>query len=74
MEQNPVRFAIDKGKFPNYSWKGYAVFSPIQKDILLDIVISKASIYRLLLHYVNPADVQIDVRVAIMPLFTHTQG
>ncbi|VDP12271.1 unnamed protein product [Onchocerca flexuosa] len=73
VEQNPVRFAIDKSKFPNYSWRGYAVFSPIQEDILLDIVISKASLYRLLLHYVNPADVQIDVRVAIMPLFTHTQ-
>lgn len=74
MEQNPVRFAIDKNKFPNYSWRGYAVFSPIQEDILLDITINKASLYRLLFHYVNPTDVQIDTRVAIIPHFTHTQG
>ncbi|VDO15754.1 unnamed protein product [Brugia timori] len=33
----------------------------------------KASLYRLLFHYINPTDVQIDTRIAIMPLFTHTQ-
>ncbi|KAL3982290.1 Laminin EGF-like (Domains III and V) family protein [Acanthocheilonema viteae] len=73
MEQNPVRFAIDKNKFPNYSWRGYVVFSPIQEDILLDITVSKASLYRLLFHYINPTDVQINTRVVVMPLFTHTQ-
>ncbi|KAM3726093.1 Laminin-like protein [Dirofilaria immitis] len=73
MDQNSVRFATDENKFPNYSWRGYAVFSPIQKEILLDIAVSKFSLYRLLFHYVNPTDVQIDTRVAVMPLFTHTQ-
>uniref|UniRef100_A0A915PQH1 Laminin subunit alpha n=1 Tax=Setaria digitata TaxID=48799 RepID=A0A915PQH1_9BILA len=72
-DYSPVRFAIDKNKFPNYSWRGYAVFSPIQEDILLNTTVSKASLYRLLFHYVNPTDVQIDVRIAVTPLFTHTQ-
>ncbi|VDK75274.1 unnamed protein product [Litomosoides sigmodontis] len=73
MERNLVRFATDKSKFPNYSWRGYAVFSPIQEDIFLDLSINKASLYRLLFHYVNPTDVHIDIRVAVMSLFTHTQ-
>uniref|UniRef100_A0A1I8EZU5 Uncharacterized protein n=3 Tax=Wuchereria bancrofti TaxID=6293 RepID=A0A1I8EZU5_WUCBA len=73
MEQNAVRFTTDKNKFPNYSWRGYAVFSPIQEDILLDVAVNKASLYRLLFHYINPTDVQINTRIAIMPLFTHTQ-
>lgn len=74
MEQNPVRFAINESKFPNYSWRGYAVFSPIQENIFLDITVNRASLYRLLFHYINPTDIQIDVRVEVMPLFTHAQG
>lgn len=69
-----MRFAIDKDQFPDYSWRGYAVFSPIQEDVLLDVTVAKASLYRLLFHFVNPTDVQIDARIAVIPLFTHTQG
>ncbi|VDM96599.1 unnamed protein product [Thelazia callipaeda] len=72
-ENKPVRFATDTSKFSNYSWKGYVVFSPIQEDVLLDVTVSKASLYRLLLHYVNPTDIQINVRITVIPLFTHTQ-
>lgn len=73
-DNRPVRFAVDSFQFPSYSWRGYAVFSPIQEDVFLDIAVSKASLYRLLFHFVNPTDVNVDVKVAITPLYTHTQG
>lgn len=74
MEQIPVRFASDENNFPNYSWRGYVVFSPIQKDILLDVAVTKASLYHLLLHYSNPTTVQIDTKVTAVPFFALTQG
>jgi laminin alpha 3/5 len=48
-DRKPVRFAIDTTEFPDYSWRGFAVFSPIQDEIQLDVEISKPSVYRLLL-------------------------
>lgn len=54
--------------------RGYAVFSPIQDEVILEITISKASIYRLLLHLMNPTTVDIGAEIIITPTYTHTQG
>ncbi|EGT43369.1 hypothetical protein CAEBREN_17090 [Caenorhabditis brenneri] len=72
-DQRPVRFAVDPEQFANFSWRGYAVFSPIQEKILIDVDITKASVYRLLFRYRNPTPVPITATVSIAPRFTHTQ-
>lgn len=40
-DQRPVRFAVDAGLFPDYKYRGYAVFSPIQEKIIMDIDVAK---------------------------------
>lgn len=35
----PVRYGFDEKFFPEYSWKGYAVFSQLQVHIILTIII-----------------------------------
>ncbi|CAD6197231.1 unnamed protein product [Caenorhabditis auriculariae] len=71
-EQRPVRFAVDPAQFANFSWRGYAVFSPIQEKILLDVDVNKASVYRLLFRYVNPTSVPVTATIAVAPRFTQT--
>ncbi|KAG1696659.1 Laminin subunit alpha [Nymphon striatum] len=48
-----VRYSYDKSIFPNFSWKGYAVFSQLQNEVLIDVAIDKPSLYHIILHYVN---------------------
>ncbi|XGW07796.1 hypothetical protein V3C99_010722 [Haemonchus contortus] len=72
-DQRPVRFAVDEAQFPSYSWRGYAVFSPIQEKINMDIDVAKASVYRLLFKYHNPTMVPITAVVDVAPKMTHTQ-
>ncbi|CAD5221244.1 unnamed protein product [Bursaphelenchus xylophilus] len=67
-----VRYAIDKEEFPDYSYRGYAVFSPIQDEIILDVDVKKASLYRLLVHYRNPIDMFIPLTARISPVNTQT--
>lgn len=62
-----MRFAVDAQQFPNFSWRGYAVFSPIQEKIILDIDIAKSSVYRLLFKFHNPTPVPIQAIVAVVP-------
>lgn len=33
----PVRYGFDEKFFPDYSWKGYAVFSQLQVNNLIDV-------------------------------------
>lgn len=54
LENNRVRYAHNEQVFPNYSWKGYAVFSMLQKEVIQDIYIFKPSLYRMVLRFVNP--------------------
>ncbi|PAV91610.1 hypothetical protein WR25_08453 isoform F [Diploscapter pachys] len=69
----PVRYAVDASHFPNFSWRGYAVFSPIQEHVILDVDIPKASVYRLLYKYKNPTPVTIAATVTASPLISHSQ-
>ncbi|CAG9821860.1 unnamed protein product [Phaedon cochleariae] len=49
-----VRYAHDEFVFPNYSWKGYAVFSPfLQREVIQTIYITKPSLYRIVFRFVN---------------------
>lgn len=69
-----VRFAIDAQEFPNFSWRGFVVFSPIQDEIVLNINIHKSAVYRLLLHYRNPTKVPVEVEIKFIPVNRQTQG
>ncbi|CAI4221509.1 unnamed protein product [Auanema sp. JU1783] len=74
-DNKPVRFAVDGVEFKNFSWRGYAVFSPIQEVLILEVDITKSSVYRLLLKYKNPTPVQITADVTLSPraLSSHDQ-
>lgn len=49
-----VRFGYDQARFPGFSWRGYAAYSPLQQQVLQDIPIAKASLYRVVIRYRNP--------------------
>lgn len=64
----PVRYGFEENVFPNYSWKGYAVFSPLlQKEIIQDVIINKPSLYRMVLSYVNPNSEPVNGLITIIP-------
>lgn len=48
-----ARFDFDSGLFPGFSWKGYAIFSNIQKEILIDLHIQKPGLYQVIARYVS---------------------
>ncbi|XP_035223568.1 laminin subunit alpha-like, partial [Stegodyphus dumicola] len=48
-----VRYGYEENIFPGFSWRGYAVFSDIQKEVLLDLFVEKPSLYEVYFHYLN---------------------
>uniref|UniRef100_A0A0P4VVW3 Laminin subunit alpha n=1 Tax=Scylla olivacea TaxID=85551 RepID=A0A0P4VVW3_SCYOL len=63
----PVRFAYDEDVFPGYSWRGYAVFSDIQKEIIQEVFIEKPSTYRMVMYYHNPSERTIVGNINLTP-------
>lgn len=43
--RSPVRFGFDQGQFPEYSWRGYAVFSQIQVNLPSNLTVSLLLIF-----------------------------
>ncbi|XP_047502805.1 laminin subunit alpha-like isoform X1 [Penaeus chinensis] len=66
-QNTAVRFGYDEEVFPGYSWRGYAVFSDIQKEIIHEVYIEKPSLYRMLMYYRNPSSRTIVGTVRITP-------
>lgn len=66
-ENSRVRYAHSEHIFPNYSWKGYAVFSPLQKEVVQDIYIIKPSLYRMVLKFVNSNSNTVIGGIRIIP-------
>ena len=62
---SPVRFDYKQSRFPGFSWRGYAGFSPLQEEVLQDVSIVRASTYNTVLRYHNPNPFQIKGRVTI---------
>ncbi|XP_074042767.1 laminin subunit alpha [Leptinotarsa decemlineata] len=68
LENSRVRYAHDEYVFPNYSWKGYAVFSSLlQRYVTQDIYISKPSLYRMVFRFVNQNPYTVIGGVRIIP-------
>ncbi|XP_071537849.1 laminin subunit alpha isoform X2 [Panulirus ornatus] len=66
-QNTAVRFGYDDEVFPNYSWRGYAVFSDIQKEIIQEVYIEKPSLYRMVMFYHNPSSRTIVGKIKITP-------
>lgn len=64
---SPVRFAYNELDFPNYSWRGYAVFSQIQREVLLNIVVDKPNLFRVVYRYVNQGNEPVSGTVTLTP-------
>ncbi|KAJ8668735.1 hypothetical protein QAD02_010398 [Eretmocerus hayati] len=62
-----VRYGFAEDLFPGYSWKGYAVFSPLQNKITREVDVQKSSVYRVVLRYVNPNEEPVHGTVTITP-------
>jgi laminin alpha 3/5 len=50
---SPARFSYEEKAFPGFSWRGYATFTDLQREILTNITIQKPSIYRAIIRYIN---------------------
>lgn len=50
---SPARFGYDESLFSQYSWRGYAIFNDLQKEIIANLTIQKPSIYRAIISFVN---------------------
>ncbi|XP_054277134.1 laminin subunit alpha [Macrosteles quadrilineatus] len=67
-DKTPIRYKYDEDIFPGYSWKGYAVFSPIQNEVIRDdVYIVKPSLYRMVLRYVNFNNETVTGHIKITP-------
>ncbi|XP_070555377.1 laminin subunit alpha-like [Ptychodera flava] len=47
----PVRFGFSEIDFPGYSWRGYAIMSALQPEVLVPVEITDASLYRIVIRY-----------------------
>ena len=50
---SPARFGYEESTFPDYSWRGYATFTDLQKEIITNLTIQKPSIYRAIIRFIN---------------------
>ncbi|KAK7086937.1 Receptor binding, partial [Halocaridina rubra] len=66
-QNTAVRFGYDEEVYPGYSWRGYAVFSEIQKEIINDVYIEKPSLYRMIISYHNPGSNTVLGKIKITP-------
>ncbi|XP_077867614.1 laminin subunit alpha-5-like, partial [Saccoglossus kowalevskii] len=63
----PVRFAFRESDFPGYSWRGYAVMSAVQPEVLIPVEIRNPSLYRLVFRYVSQNNEPVNGEVTVTP-------
>ncbi|XP_037870167.2 laminin subunit alpha [Bombyx mori] len=66
-QSGPVRYRNSEEVFPEYSWKGYVVFSLLQNEVINIIQITKSSLYRMVLKYANPLRDPVVANIVITP-------
>ncbi|XP_029655372.1 laminin subunit alpha [Octopus sinensis] len=62
-----VYFAFNQRVFPDFSWKGYAIMSEKQPEVLIQSLIQKPSLYRLLIRYHNQHDEAVEGKITLTP-------
>ncbi|ESO94906.1 hypothetical protein LOTGIDRAFT_144813 [Lottia gigantea] len=66
-EGQTIRYGYDERIFPSYSWRGYGILTSIQPEVLLDVEITKPSLYRMLYRFVNRNDQTVTATVTLKP-------
>ena len=64
-EDAAVRIGHNDAVFPDYSWRGYATFSQLQDQVLLDIPVTTTSDYNVILRYSNPNGQPVEGEVTL---------
>ncbi|KAG8442191.1 hypothetical protein GDO86_011115 [Hymenochirus boettgeri] len=51
-----VRFGYDPIEFPNFSWRGYAQMTTIQREVrvIVNVETTNLNLFRIILRYINP--------------------
>jgi len=63
-----ARYEYDEKVFPDYSWKGYANYSDIQKELYIDAQIDTPSIYRPVISYINSGNEPVNGQLILIPI------
>ncbi|XP_060809379.1 laminin subunit alpha [Amyelois transitella] len=67
-QSGPVRYRNNEAVFPGYSWKGYVVFSILQNEVINVVhILSKSSLYRMVIKYANTLKDPVVATVIITP-------
>ncbi|KAM9718848.1 laminin subunit alpha-3-like isoform 1-T1 [Menidia menidia] len=53
-QSRPVRFGYDSEEFPEFSWRGYAIMSPAQPEVILTLSLGFAGPFHFVLRYSSP--------------------
>ncbi|PVD23436.1 hypothetical protein C0Q70_16705 [Pomacea canaliculata] len=62
-----IRYGYDEYIFPGYSWRGYAILTNVQSEVLLDVNIRIPSLYQIIYHYVSRNDNPIRGDITLTP-------
>ncbi|XP_058457360.1 laminin subunit alpha [Malaya genurostris] len=62
-----VRYQFHDDVFPDFSKRGYAVFSNLQNEVINEVSVLKSSVYRLVIRYKNPTHENIIAQILITP-------
>ncbi|KAL6491046.1 hypothetical protein MHYP_G00013910 [Metynnis hypsauchen] len=67
-----VRFGYDPREFPQFSWRGYAVLTPAQSEVCVNVHANETqrSLFFIVLYYSNPTGASVNGRVTV----TRTRG
>lgn len=53
VEGGKIRFGYDHQEFPSFSWRGYALMSSIQPEVVVPITVASPKLFHLVLRYVS---------------------
>ncbi|XP_076440495.1 laminin subunit alpha-like [Babylonia areolata] len=62
-----VRYGYDTYIFPDYSWRGYAILTDVQPEVLLEVNIRIPSLYRIIYRYVNRNEKPVRGDITLTP-------
>ncbi|XP_067931597.1 laminin subunit alpha-like [Watersipora subatra] len=66
-EDSAVRFGFKESDFPDFSWRGYAIFSRIQPEVRVTTDIKTSSFFKLIFRYMNRNFETITAKVFVAP-------
>uniref|UniRef100_A0A3B4Y231 Laminin subunit alpha 3 n=1 Tax=Seriola lalandi dorsalis TaxID=1841481 RepID=A0A3B4Y231_SERLL len=50
----PVRFGYNPQEFPDFSWRGYAIMSPAQPEVILTLTLGSPGPFHIVMRYATP--------------------